>query len=97
MITTTSRNCPQTEALTGRTDVTTTTTDTLLDMLKIRLIESIISETEKRGLTQKELADVLDTTQPRVSNMFHFFTDKFSLDSLFKYAYALDIRVRVTL
>lgn len=69
----------------------------MIDNLKNRLIEAIVKEARKENLTQKQLAVVLDTTQPRISNMFQYEIAKFSLDTLFKYVYALNIQTQVTI
>lgn len=70
---------------------------TNIDTLKGRLIEAVLCETKRMGITQKTLADLLDTTQPRVSNMLTGQLEKFSLDTLFKYVYDLGIKVEIHL
>lgn len=63
--------------------------------LKMLLIDCIYQYARSRGITQKALAETLGTTQPRVSNMLRYDLGKFSLDTLFKYVYDLDIEVKV--
>lgn len=65
--------------------------------LKLRIIDAILRRTAKSGWSQKDIATMLDTTQPRVSNLFNYQIDKFSLDKLFNYMYLLDIEVDVTI
>lgn len=70
---------------------------TTIDILKMRLIRTMEGHATQKGWSQKELAVMLGTNQPRVSNMFNYQIDKFSLDTLFKYVYDLDIKVEVQL
>lgn len=63
----------------------------------MRLIDAIIAHAAVEGLTQKKLAEVLQTSQPRVSNMFNWAIEKFSLDALLRYVYTLGIQTKVTL
>lgn len=64
-----------------------------VDYLKKRIMGAIVATANEAQVTQKDLAQRLETTQPRVSNLFNMQTEKFSLDSLFRYAYTLHIEV----
>lgn len=50
----------------------------------------------KEGLTQKDIAELTDTTQPRVSDLFNLKIEKFSLDMLFKMLQNLSIETTLT-
>lgn len=69
--------------------------DNKIDSLKLRIIDEIDAKTNAEGLSQKQIAALLDTTQPRVSNLFNYQIGKFSLDKLFQYMYLLDIKVEI--
>lgn len=73
----------------------TKTTNPRLDGVKKFLIESILSRSTAQGITQKDLALALGTSQPRVSNMANMQIDKFSVDTLLEYAYTLDIKAEI--
>lgn len=57
-----------------------------------RLIAKAI---EARGLTQVEAAELLDTTQPKVSAVVRGQLAGFSMDRLFRFLTALGMNVRV--
>ncbi|HYW13105.1 MAG TPA: helix-turn-helix transcriptional regulator [Longimicrobium sp.] len=57
-----------------------------------RLIAKAI---EARGLTQVEAAELLDTTQPKVSAVVRGQLAGFSMDRLFRFLTALEMNVRV--
>lgn len=46
-------------------------------------------------LSQREVAVLLQTSQPRISNLFNYQTEKFSLDTLYKYCNTLGIEVLI--
>lgn len=50
---------------------------------------------EARGLTQAEAAELLDTTQPKVSAVVRGRLAGFSMDRLFRFLTALGMNVRV--
>lgn len=58
--------------------------------LKIR------SYATQEGLTQKDVADLTDTTQSRVSRIFNLRLEKITLDSLFKMLQNLSIETTIT-
>jgi predicted XRE-type DNA-binding protein len=70
-------------------------TDNKSCTLKLRIIDAITAKATEKGWSQKDIATLLETTQPRVSNLFNYQIDKFSLDKLFNYMYLLDIEVLV--
>lgn len=53
--------------------------------LKSQLVILIVSKHREDGITQKELADKLGVSQPRISNLFNGRLDKFSIDMLLKF------------
>lgn len=75
--------------------IITTIANNKADSLKLRLIDAIVTQMEAKGWSQKEVAVLLNTTQPRISNLFNYHLEKFSLDTLFKYVYLLDIEVNI--
>lgn len=48
------------------------------------------------SLTQKDIAELTDTTQPRVSRIFNLKLEKITLDSLFKMLQNLSIETELT-
>ena len=66
--------------------------------VKAAIVEAILAEIAKRGLTQRQLADVLDEYQPNVSNLLNGRISKVSIEKLLGYADRLrmtsDITVR---
>lgn len=69
--------------------------DNKVASLKLLLVDSIFQYAQDKRMTQKTLAETLGTSQPRISNMLRYDLSKFSLDTLFKYVYDLDIRVKI--
>lgn len=57
-------------------------------------ITDILSE---RGVTQREAADILGISQPKVSNLINGKLSQFSLDHLFQLLNALDRDVEITI
>lgn len=66
-----------------------------LDTTKLKLAESIRAYSVKHSMNQTDMAYLLETTQPRVSNLFHSKVAKFSLDQLLKWNYNLGINVTI--
>lgn len=54
--------------------------------VKATIVDAILSEIDRRGFTQRELADVLDEYQPNVSNLLHGRISKVSIERLLNYA-----------
>lgn len=62
---------------------------------KAAIVEAILPEIDPRGLTQRELVDVLDEYQPNVSNLMRGRIGKVSIEKLLHYADRLKIRSSV--
>lgn len=62
---------------------------------KARLSRLIAKAIEARGLTQAAAAELLDTSQPKVSAVVRGQLAGFSMDRLFRYLTALGMNVRV--
>jgi len=56
------------------------------------VLEAIMHEIKKRGLSQKHLCEMLDEYQPQVSNLMNGKISKLSLDKLVRYGDRLGIR-----
>jgi Uncharacterized conserved small protein len=69
----------------------------MLTQLKRQIAVKIRSYAAQVSLTQKDIAELTSTTQPRVSDLFNLKTDKFSLDMLFKMLQNLDLNVTLTI
>ena len=67
--------------------------------LRVRseLMVSLQKAIAARGLTQSKAADLLDVTQPRVSDLVRGRIDLFSIDTLIDMLSRLGIRARVVL
>lgn len=63
--------------------------------LKVRLIRALREYSEENQLTQTEMAVLMETTQPRVSNLYKEHHTKFTLDVLFKWFYTLGIETQI--
>ena len=67
-----------------------------LDTTKRKLAQSIRGYGVRHSMTQKDMAYLLETTQPRVSHLYHEKIENFSLDQLLKWSYNLGINVTIT-
>jgi len=65
--------------------------------VKASIVEAILAEIDRRGLTQKELVDVLDEYQPNVSNLMNGRIGKVSIERLLHYADRLRMKSRIEL
>jgi len=65
--------------------------------IKATIVEAILDEIARRGLTQRQLVDVLDEYQPNVSNLLHGRISKVSIEKLFTYADRLHMVSNVSL
>lgn len=65
--------------------------------IKATILEAILAEIDRRGLTQRELVDVLDEYQPNVSNLVHGRISKVSIEKLLAYADRLKMRSSIEL
>lgn len=64
--------------------------------MKLHLMKSISTKCE--GMVQREIAEVLGLTQPRVSNLINCkIESNFSMESLIAYAIMLGIKVELSL
>jgi predicted XRE-type DNA-binding protein len=64
---------------------------------KAQIAYRICDLLQKRKLTQKEAADLLDTDQPRVSALLHGRLEGFSSDRLFRFLNALDQDIEIVI
>lgn len=68
--------------------------------LKLEIIKAITNEKNKKRLKQRHLAKLFGVKQPRVSDLLHNQTERFSLDVLINYlnlmGYTLDMKFQVT-
>lgn len=62
---------------------------------KAMISRAIAKEIDARGLTQAEAAELLGTTQPKVSAVVRGQLSGFSMDRLFRFLTALGMNVRV--
>lgn len=64
-------------------------------LAKSELVHQITGIIQRRGLTQKQAAVVLDTTQPIVSDLVRRRLDRFSMERLFAFLNRLDRDVQI--
>ncbi len=65
--------------------------------IKASIVETILVEIDRRGLTQRQLVDVLDEYQPNVSNLLHGRISKVSIEKLLSYADRLRMQSSIEL
>lgn len=70
-------------------------TEKYIDEVKLTLVSSIKRYAVKHGMNQVDMSYLLDTSPPRVSNLFNEKLDKFSVDQLLKWAYNLGINATI--
>lgn len=75
--------------------VTTQQIEELSNKNKKHLIQAINGIIQKRNLKQREVAEILDIKQPRVSDMYNEKIEKFSLDTLFDYFALLGYQIEI--
>jgi predicted XRE-type DNA-binding protein len=63
--------------------------------VKATIVEAILAEIDRRGLTQRQLVDILDEYQPNVSNLLNGRIGKVSIEKLLHYADRLKMQSRV--
>lgn len=68
----------------------------ILDV-KLQVVNAIKAYAVSNKMTQADMAYLLQTTQPRMSNMYRGFLDKFSIDTLLAWAYNLGIKATIHL
>jgi predicted XRE-type DNA-binding protein len=64
-------------------------------LAKAELVRQISNVIEQRGLTQVEAAEVLGTTQPKVSDLLRGRLSGFSMERLIRYLNALNRDVQI--
>ena len=67
----------------------------MTNKLKRQIAVHIRSYAAKVSLTQKDIAELTDTTQPRVSRIFNLRLERITLDSLFKMLQNLSIETEL--
>lgn len=65
--------------------------------IKASIVEAILAEIDRRGLTQGQLVDILDEYQPNVSNLINGRIAKISIEKLLTYADRLRMKSRIEL
>jgi predicted XRE-type DNA-binding protein len=60
--------------------------------VKAAIVEAILAEIDRRGLSQRQLVDVLDEYQPNVSNLMNGRIGKVSIERLLYYAARLGLK-----
>jgi len=65
--------------------------------VKAAIFEAILAEIDRRGITQRELIDVLDEYQPNVSNLMNGRISKVSIEKLLHYADRLRMQSTIEL
>jgi predicted XRE-type DNA-binding protein len=65
--------------------------------LKATVMEAILAEIDRRGLTQRELVGLLDEYQPNVSNLMNGRIGRVSIERLLYYAARLGLKSRIEL
>ncbi|MGA7341522.1 MAG: helix-turn-helix transcriptional regulator [Terracidiphilus sp.] len=65
--------------------------------IKATIVEAILAEIDRRGLTQRELVDVLDEYQPNVSNLMNGRIGRVSIERLLSYADRLRMKSSIEL
>jgi predicted XRE-type DNA-binding protein len=65
--------------------------------VKATIVEAILAEIDRRGITQRELVDLLDEYQPNVSNLMSGRISKVSIERLLHYADRLRMQSKIEL
>lgn len=63
--------------------------------VKATIVESILAEIDRRGLTQRQLVEILDEYQPNVSNLMQGKIGSISIEKLLRYADRLGLKSRI--
>lgn len=71
-------------------------TETFMDGAKQQLASAIKGYAVRHRMNQTDMAYLLETAQPRISNLFNGKLDKFSVDQLMQWAYNLGISIQLT-
>lgn len=67
-----------------------------LEGVKQELITAIKCYAKRHQMTQSDMALLVGTSQPRMSDLFRGKLEKFSVDQLMKWAYDLGINITLT-
>lgn len=70
-------------------------TETYMAEAKQLLASAIKGYAVRHKMNQTDMAYLLETAQPRISNLFNGKLDKFSVDQLMQWAYNLGINVTI--
>jgi predicted XRE-type DNA-binding protein len=70
--------------------------DRMIDQIKRQIAVKIRAYAQQVSLTQADIAELCDTTQPRVSKIFNLKLEKITLDTLFKMLQNLSIETTLT-
>lgn len=65
--------------------------------IKAQIASHVLREIERRDLTQAKAAELLDISQPEVSNLKNGQLHRFSIDRLFRFLHALDQHVSLSI
>lgn len=68
-------------------------TEAFMEEAKQKLASAIKEYAQHHKMNQMDMAYLLDTAQPRISNMFNGKLEKFSIDQLMQWAYNLGIKI----
>jgi predicted XRE-type DNA-binding protein len=63
--------------------------------VKSQLYTQIITQIRERNLKQRQVSEILQTDQPRVSEIINGKLEKFTIDKLFEYAHRLKPTLRL--
>lgn len=63
--------------------------------IRFQLRNVLIDAIDNAGWTQSEAADILNTTQPRISDLITGKIEKFTIDSLVNMCQRIDININV--
>lgn len=78
-------------------EVQLTDSEKYINDIKVKLSEALTNVIQKKKLKQREVKEILNIKQPRVSDLMRGKVDKFSVDSLLEYlnkiGYHLEVEV----
>lgn len=66
-----------------------------MDTAKLALADALRAYADRHKMSQTDMSILLETSQPRMSDLFNKKTEKFSVDQLLKWAYTLGINVTI--
>lgn len=68
-----------------------------IEQLKLKVAKAIQEYATENKMTQSDMAYILQTNQPRISNMYAGLVHKFKLDCLLVWAYNLGIKIDINI